>query len=116
MTPLTNLPTVPLAKDLTRAIRDGHPWILRDAIAGAPRIANGTLVRVASKDGRPVATGFWDAGSAIAVRILHAGPLSDRKLLLGADCTERSAGKGEVVFRFFEHGVTITERRASRST
>lgn len=68
-----DLPTVSLAKDLTRAIRDGHPWIFRDALAGAPGLADGALVRVRARDGRPLAVGFWDARSAIAVRILSTG-------------------------------------------
>jgi len=72
-----SLPAVSLAKDLARAIRDGHPWIFRDAVAGAPRLTDGATVRVRAKDGRPLATGFWDGRSAIAVRILEAGPLAD---------------------------------------
>jgi 23S rRNA (cytosine1962-C5)-methyltransferase len=62
--------TVRLKKDLARAIRRGHPWVYRDALAGAPRHADGALVEVLGKDGRYVGTGYWDASSAIAVRIL----------------------------------------------
>jgi len=62
--------TVRLKKDLARAIRSGHPWVYRDALAGAPAYANGTQVEVLAKDGRYLGTGFWDESSAIAVRVL----------------------------------------------
>ena len=66
------LPRVVLRKRLGRAIRGGHPWIYRDALAASPRIADGSVVLVAGADGRPLARGFWDATSPIAVRILGA--------------------------------------------
>jgi 23S rRNA (cytosine1962-C5)-methyltransferase len=68
---------VTLAKDLARAIREGHPWVFRDAIADAPRLPSGTTVELRDRAGKPLAVGFWDAESAIAVRILAAGPLPD---------------------------------------
>jgi 23S rRNA (cytosine1962-C5)-methyltransferase len=80
------LPRVTLRKRLARAIRDGHPWIYRDALAAAPRLPEGALVLVADGAGRPLAIGFWDAGSPIAVRILgdagarDAGALVDARL------------------------------------
>jgi 23S rRNA (cytosine1962-C5)-methyltransferase len=64
------LPRVTLRKDLRRAIRRGHPWVFRDALARPPSLPDGTLVLVAGPDGRPLARGFWDARSPIAVRIL----------------------------------------------
>jgi 23S rRNA (cytosine1962-C5)-methyltransferase len=67
---MTGLPRVVLRKKLGRAIRGGHPWIYRDALASSPRIAEGSVVLVAGADGRPLARGFWDATSPIAVRIL----------------------------------------------
>jgi 23S rRNA (cytosine1962-C5)-methyltransferase len=72
-------PPVPLTltKDLARAIRGGHPWVFRDAIEDAPRLESGALVELRARDGRPLGLGFWDARSAIAVRILQAGPLTD---------------------------------------
>lgn len=69
--------SVTLAKDLSRAIRDGHPWVFRDAVAPVSRLANGETVRVLAKDGRPIGIGFWDSRSAIAVRVLQAGPLAE---------------------------------------
>jgi len=80
----SSLPTVTLAKDLARAIHDGHPWVFRDAIAPATRLENGATVRLLARDGRPLATGFWDARSAIAVRILHTGPIADVDAEIGA--------------------------------
>jgi 23S rRNA (cytosine1962-C5)-methyltransferase len=44
--------------------------VYRDALAAAPELADGTLVNVLGKDGRFLATGFWDRRSAIAVRLL----------------------------------------------
>ncbi len=68
---------VVLAKNLARSIREGHPWIFRDALRPGPRLPHGELVEVRDGGGRPLATGFWDATSAIAVRILDARPLKD---------------------------------------
>jgi 23S rRNA (cytosine1962-C5)-methyltransferase len=70
-------PVVRLAKDLARSIRRGHPWVYRDALAGRPSFEDGTLVEVAAKDGRKLATGFWDAASPIAVRVLSRERFED---------------------------------------
>ena len=79
---MKGLPRVVLRKRLGRAIRGGHPWIYRDALASSPRIADGSVVLVAGADGRPLARGFWDATSPIAVRILGtAGELEVGKEL-----------------------------------
>ena len=59
-----------LRKDLARSIKRGHPWVYRDALARPPELPNGSLVDVLGKDGRWVATGFWDRASPIAVRVL----------------------------------------------
>jgi 23S rRNA (cytosine1962-C5)-methyltransferase len=66
-----------LAKDLGRTLRGGHPWVFRDALDAPPRLPDGTLVELRGRDERPLATGFWDGRSAIAVRVLQAGPLAD---------------------------------------
>lgn len=63
-------PSVKLKKELSRSIRSGHPWVYRDALAGRPNFVDGTLVEVRGKDDRWLATGFWDASSPIAVRVL----------------------------------------------
>lgn len=68
------LPRVVLAKNLARSIRRGHPWIFRDALRTPPALADGALVTVAAPDGKPLARGFWDARSSIAVRVLSIVP------------------------------------------
>ncbi len=64
---------VTLRKDLARSIRRGHPWIYRDALAEPAGLENGALVEVRTRDGRPLARGFWDVASPIAVRVLESG-------------------------------------------
>ncbi len=71
------MPEVTLRKKLDRAIRAGAPWIFRDALASPPRLRDGEVVIVLKPDGYPVATGFWDSRSTIAVRVLEAGPVDD---------------------------------------
>lgn len=72
---------VVLAKNLARSIREGHPWLFRPALRPGPPIPDGAVVEVRSADGRPLATGFWDARSAIAVRILDARRVPDPRAL-----------------------------------
>ena len=83
---LTAAAQVKLRKRLARAIAgggpNGHPWIWRDAIAGAPRLPDGEVVLVADPNGRPLARGFWDARAPIAVRVL-AGPEADLEATVG---------------------------------
>lgn len=62
-----------LKKNLSRSIRQGHPWIYRDAVDARARPENGALVEVRTRDGRPIARGFWDERSPIAVRVLESG-------------------------------------------
>jgi 23S rRNA (cytosine1962-C5)-methyltransferase len=64
------LPRVAVRKRLARAIRGGHPWIYREALAAAPQLPDGTTVLVVDADDRPLGCGFWDATSPIAVRVL----------------------------------------------
>jgi len=59
--------TVTLRKNLTRVIRQGHPWIFRDALRAAPP-APGEVVTVADARGRFVARGLAEAGP-IGVRV-----------------------------------------------
>ena len=61
---------VELRKRLERAIRGGHPWVFRDALAGTPRLPDGAVVQIGARGGRALALGFWDARSPIAVRII----------------------------------------------
>ena len=64
---------VVLKKNLSRTIRQGHPWIYRDALDVRIIPDNGALVEVHTRDGRPIARGFWDERSPIAVRVLESG-------------------------------------------
>src|SRR3954471_10093168 len=64
---------VVLRKDLARSIRRGHPWIYRDALNAPAGLPHGAVVEVQTRDGRPLARGFWDARSPIAVRVLESG-------------------------------------------
>jgi 23S rRNA (cytosine1962-C5)-methyltransferase len=77
-------PTVTLQKDLARSLRQGHPWIYRDALRAPAGIADGALVAVQTKDGRPLVWGFWDATSPIAVRVLDGGRIDDGDALVRA--------------------------------
>lgn len=74
--------TVTLRKELRRALRQGHPWVYRDALAPAPGIPTGAVVAVADRHGQDVAFGFWDAAGAIAVRVLDLAPIEDVPRLL----------------------------------
>jgi 23S rRNA (cytosine1962-C5)-methyltransferase len=67
------LPLVVLRKDLARSIRRGHPWLYRDALQPDDGLSSGDVVEVRTRDGRPIAHGFWDAAAPIAVRILESG-------------------------------------------
>ncbi len=73
MTADTTLANVVLRKKLARSIRQGHPWIYRDALVHRDDLPDGALVQVETRDGRPLARGFWDAHSTIAVRVLESG-------------------------------------------
>lgn len=66
-------PIVVLQKNLARSIRQGHPWIYRDALEVPRRLDNGSLVEIHTRDGRPIARAFWDEQSPIAVRVLESG-------------------------------------------
>jgi Predicted SAM-dependent methyltransferases len=74
-------PKVVLRKNLGRALRQGHPWVFRDALAEVPTIPSGTMVAVAGRDGRPLAHGYWDCAGPIAVRVLDLQPVRDGRML-----------------------------------
>jgi len=75
-------PVVASSKDLTRALRQGHPWVYRDALAAAPDLPAGTLVAVADRRGREIAFGYWDKKGPIAVRVLDLAPIADAAALV----------------------------------
>ena len=66
-----------LRKELSRALRQGHPWVFREAIVERPGIPPGGVVAVADKRGREVAFGYWDPAGPIAVRVLDLAPVKD---------------------------------------
>jgi 23S rRNA (cytosine1962-C5)-methyltransferase len=71
-----------LRKNLGRALRQGHPWIFRDALVEAPAVPGGAVVTVAGRDGRTLAHGYWDATGPIAVRVLDLLPVRDVQVLV----------------------------------
>jgi 23S rRNA (cytosine1962-C5)-methyltransferase len=71
-----------LRKDLSRTLRQGHPWVFREALDPRPGIAPGEIVAVVDKHGREVAFGFWDAQGPIAVRVLDLVPVEDPAALV----------------------------------
>jgi 23S rRNA (cytosine1962-C5)-methyltransferase len=75
-------PLVTLRKDLRRALRQGHPWVYRDALAAPAELPPGTVVAVADRQGRGVAYGFWDGQGPIAVRVLGLEPVAESAELL----------------------------------
>jgi 23S rRNA (cytosine1962-C5)-methyltransferase len=86
------MPTkVALRKDLARSLRQGHPWVFRDALLNPPALPDGALVIVTSRDGRPIANGFWTASGPIAVRVLDLRPVPDPVALVEARLREALA-------------------------
>jgi len=68
-------PHLRLAKELERSLRAGHPWVYADALMPPPPgLATGAVVDVATRDGRFVGRGLYDAGSPIAVRVATLDP------------------------------------------
>lgn len=68
---------VRLCKPLERVLRQGHPWVYRDALEPF-EVAPGSVVRVLDRQGRFLATGFAEAGP-IGVRVfsLRDEPLDE---------------------------------------
>jgi len=113
-------PAVTLRKDLSRAIRGGHPWLFAEALAvpaglqvvhdgGADQaasnartdgaaLASGTIVDVVNRGGRFIARGVYDPASPIAVRIwtLDAGEEIDARLIRGRVQAARSLRQGVI--------------------
>jgi 23S rRNA (cytosine1962-C5)-methyltransferase len=72
-----SLPTIYLPTELNKPLQRGHPWVYRDQVPNAPRLASGTWVRV--QCGKFQAYGLWDAGSPIAVRIFSRQGVPDAR-------------------------------------
>ena len=63
-----------LAKDLSRQIRAGHPWIFKNALKPSAPLPAGAIVDVVDGRDRFVARGYYDPRAAIAVRVLTLDP------------------------------------------
>lgn len=87
---------VVLRKDLARSIRQGHPWIYRDALSAPESLVDGAMVEVRTRDKRAIARGFWDTRSPIAVRVLESGGPGHRFADAEAIVAERLAAALEM--------------------
>jgi 23S rRNA (cytosine1962-C5)-methyltransferase len=74
-------PTLELADTLSRRLAQGHPWVYRNQVRGAPDLPSGTWVQVRS--GGFSAYGLWDAHSPIAVRIYARHDVPDAAWVAG---------------------------------
>lgn len=63
------LPVVQLRRDLSRALRAGHPWLFADALAVPMGLSAGSVVDVHDARGNWLARGLYDPESPIAVRV-----------------------------------------------
>jgi len=73
-----------LRRDVTRAVRTGHPWIYAEAVVPPPdALPAGSVVDVLDFSGRFLARGLWDPESPIAVRVftLRADEALDAALI-----------------------------------
>ena len=75
-------PVLTLRKDLARALRQGHPWVYRDALVAPPRLLPGELVGIADRRGRRIAFGYFDPAGPIAVRVIDLRPVDDPQALV----------------------------------
>src|SRR5258707_9017615 len=69
--------TIKLKPKEGRRARAGAPWIFSNEIemdAAAKALAPGSVVNVAFDDGQPLGTGYFNAKSLIAVRLLEPKP------------------------------------------
>jgi 23S rRNA (cytosine1962-C5)-methyltransferase len=100
-------PKLKLKKRLERVLREGHPWIFRDALAGRLP-APGRVVTVVDARGRFVVRGLSEAGP-IGLRVfttrdepVDAG-LFARRIRAAADLRRRVVPPGTTAFRLL-HG------------
>ena len=70
-----SIPRLRLARAASVAVRRGHPWVWREAIARQPRdLHAGAPVELVDEAGVCLARGLWDASSPIAARVYLRGP------------------------------------------
>ncbi len=59
-----------LARDLTRTLKRGHPWVFAEALRSLPSAPPGAHARLLDKQGRrEIALGFYDPQSPLAFRV-----------------------------------------------
>jgi len=64
-----------LARDLTRVIKRGNPWVFAEALRHCPPAAPGTpALLLDNKRGKPIARGFYHPRSPLAFRTCTAEP------------------------------------------
>jgi 23S rRNA (cytosine1962-C5)-methyltransferase len=91
------LPKVTLRKDLRRALHAGAPWLFRDAVDSPRELADGAVVLVAGKDGRPLGRGFFAASGPIAVRMLTTDRGESLPELLDARLEQALLARGALI-------------------
>lgn len=66
----TSKATLRLARDLTRSVKRGHPWVFADALRDLPDATPGTQALLLDNTrGKPIAVGFYDPTSGVAFRV-----------------------------------------------
>lgn len=64
-----------LARDLTRSVKRGHPWVFAEALRQLPPAPPGTqAVLLDNKKGREIGRGFYDPRSPLAFRVCTTEP------------------------------------------
>ncbi|MBE7556341.1 MAG: class I SAM-dependent rRNA methyltransferase [Anaerolineales bacterium] len=64
-----------LARDLTRSIKRGHPWVYAEALRQLPPAPPGApALLLDNKKGREIARGFYDPHSPLAFRVCTTAP------------------------------------------
>ena len=66
---MTDYPPLQLRPDRVRNVQSGHPWIFSGALAGTPKLPDGTLVRVVAGT-QFIGIGYYNSHTDIAVRML----------------------------------------------
>lgn len=64
------LPRVYLKPGRARSLRNRHPWVFSGALASTGGAESGALVQVCEEDGTVVGSGYFNAQTSIAVRML----------------------------------------------
>ncbi|RMF05915.1 MAG: class I SAM-dependent rRNA methyltransferase, partial [Chloroflexi bacterium] len=67
--------TLRLARNLTRNIKRGHPWVFADALRDCPPAPPGThAILLDNKKGAPIARGFYSGTGPLAFRVCTTQP------------------------------------------